>query len=344
MNLEFDFGLSPWEEALENMKSGGSLSAVRFLTLMEGEEEPAVEDALRYLEENKILLELSDLPKPEGTGEAAVRLKLEEKLVQEGSIPQGLPQSDPLRLYLEDLASVPVCGDVQLLAEALAQGDRSVVERLTALMLSHVVELAQQHTGKGVLLLDLIQEGSLGLWQGILSYTGGDFHAHCHWQIRWELARVITLQARDSGVGQKLRRAMEDLRSVDERLLCDLGRNPTAEELAQELHMSVEEVLTLSKMLDATRNLARAKAPEAPAEDDPEENAAVEDTAYFQTRQRIAELLSSLPEADARLLTLRFGLEGGKPLTPEETGMKLGLTPQEVVTREAAALSQLRGK
>ena len=84
MNLEFDFGLSPWEEALENMKSGGSLSAVRFLTLMEGEEEPAVEDALRYLEENKILLELSDLPKPEGTGEAAVRLKLEEKLVQEG--------------------------------------------------------------------------------------------------------------------------------------------------------------------------------------------------------------------------------------------------------------------
>ena len=87
--------------------------------------------------------------------------------------------------------------------------------------------------------------------------------------------------------------------------------------------------------------IAQAKQPQE-AEPTPEDEQAVEDTAYFQMRQRIAELLSDLEEADARLLTLRFGLEGGKPLSPEEVGKRLGLTPEEAVEREAAALSKLR--
>ena len=98
----------------------------------------------------------------------------------------------------------------------------------------------------------------------------------------------------------------------------------------------------VAKMLDSARMMAQAKKPVQPEEEDPEDQQAVEDTAYFQARQRIAELLSNLDEADAKLLTLRFGLEGGKPLAPEETGKKLGLTPEEVVAREAAALAKLR--
>ena len=337
---EFTFEPSAWELALEKM--GDTLPAARFLTLMEGEDEAAVEEALLELSDRHILLDVSDLPKVHGVGEAAVRLRREEQLVSCGKLLESLEDADPLKMYLEELAAIPAFGDVQLLAEQLAQGDKSVVEQLTNLMLSRVLDRAFELVGRGVLLQDLIQEGSLGLWQAILSYSGGDFEAHCDWHIRFDMARVITMQAMAGGVGQKLRQAMEDYRAVDERLLSELGRNPTLEEIALELHMSVEEAATVSKTLDSARLLAQAKKPAEPAEEDPEEQQAVEDTAYFQMRQRIAELLSGLDEADAKLLTLRFGLEGGKPLSPEETGRKLGLTAEEVVQREAAALSKLR--
>ena len=215
------------------------------------------------------------------------------------------------------------------------------MERLTNLGLSRVIELAKEYTGYGVLLLDLIQEGSLGLWQAVGCFEGGDYAAHRDWWIRQSLARAVTMQARQSGVGHKLREAMEDYRSVDERLLCDLGRNPTVEEIAEEMHISAQEAAAVAKMVENARMMGKVHAPEV--EDDPaEEEAHVEDTALFQMRQRIAELLEGVSEEDAKLLTLRFGLEGGLPLSPADTGRKLGLTPEEVVAREAAALAQLR--
>ena len=341
--LDFTFEEPNWETALSEINPGESISAVRFLTLMEGEDEEAFEEALQLLNDRHILPVLEDLPAPAGDGEAAVRLRREQQLVAEGTLLQGLEENDPLRLYLEELAAVPACGDVQLLAERLASGDRSVTQQLTNLMLSRVVERACELTGRGVLLLDLIQEGSIGLWQGILSYTGGDIEAHCDWQIRWDLARAVMTCAREKGVGQKLRQAMEDYRAMDEQLLSELGRNPTLEEIAQRLHLSEDAAAQVAKTLDAARMVAMAKEPREP-EQAPEDEQAVENTAYFQMRQRIAELLSSLEETDAKLLTLRFGLEGGKPLTPEEAGKHLGLTPEEVVAREAAALSNLRAQ
>ena len=342
MNLDVTFEQAPWELAFENMEDGSSLSAARFLTLLEGEEETAVEDALLQLEQRKISLDLSELPKAAGIGEAAVRLRREEQLVKTDRWMESLDQTDPLRMYLEELAAIPACGDVDVLAARLAAGDRSVVEPITDLMLSRVVEQACSLTGRGVLLQDLIQEGSLGLWQGILEYTGGDLQAQCDWHIRFGMARLVTMQARSNGTGQRMRQAMEDYRAVDERLLSDLGRNPTLEEIALELHMTTDEAASVARMLDAARTLAQAKKPAAPAEEDPEEQQAVEDTAYFQMRQRISELLSNLEETDAKLLTLRFGLEGGKPLSPEQTGRQLGLTPEEVVAKESAALAKLR--
>lgn len=339
---EFVFEPTAWELTLENMERGSVFSGVRFLALMEGEEEAAVEEALLALEEKRILLDVSDLPKAGGIGEAAVRLRREEQLVKDGTLLQNLEETDPLRLYLEEVAGVPAFGDVDELAQRLLAGEKTVVEQLTNLMLSRVVERSYEMVGRGVLLLDLIQEGSLGLWQGILSYAGGSIEEHCDWQIRWDLARAVTMQARSNGVGQKLRQAMEDYRAVDERLLSDLGRNPTLEEIALELHMTADEAAAVAKTLDAARTLAQAKKPAEAEEEDPENQQAVEDTGYFQMRQRISELLSGLDEADAKLLTLRFGLEGGKPLTPEQTGRKLGLTPEEVLAREAAALAKLR--
>ena len=192
--------------------------------------------------------------------------------------------------------------------------------------------------------MDLIQEGSMGLWQCILHYSGGDFEKERDWWISQSMAKLITLQARARGVGQKMRQAVEDYRSVDEQLLSELGRNPTLEEIAQRLHMSVEEATLVADMLESARLLSKAKGqPETPV-DKQEEEHAVEDTAYFQLRQRIAELLSSLDDQSAKLLTMRFGLEGGLPKTPEETGRALGMTPEEVIAAETAALAKLRNE
>ena len=340
--IEFDFEESVWDLTRNSLKNGGHFSAGRFLTLMEGESEDAVMDALQDLQERRIRLDISDLPKFSADGEAALRLRREQQLVQQGTLLQALEENDPLRLYLEELAGIPACGDEAVLAQDCAAGKESAKEQLLNLSLSRVVELAKEHTGNGVLLLDLIQEGSLGAWQAISCYECGDFADHRDWFIRQAMAQAISLQARANGVGQKMRTAMEDYRCVDERLLGELGRNATLEEIALELHMTPEEAESVRDTLDSARLLSQARAANAPKEEEPEETQHVEDTALFQMRQRISDLLSGVSEEDAKLLALRFGLEGGLPLSPEETGRKLGLTAEEVIDREAAALAQLR--
>ena len=340
--LEFSFEPAPWEQWLGNFPRGASVPAGGLLTLLEGEEEQELEDALQAMEEAGLELDIRDLPKSFGSGETALRLRQEQQLAQKGISPDALEENDPLRLYLEEIAAIPVCGDEDLLAQDAAAGKESAANALTNLGLSRVVEMAGAFTGYGVLLTDLIQEGSLGLWKAVGSYREGEYSAFRDRWIRFYLARAVALQARSSGVGERLRQAMEDYRQVDQRLLSDLGRNATVEEIAQELHLSVEQAESVRAMLENARLLQQAH-PSAEDEETPEEaEQAVENTAAFQMHQRIADLLSSLEPEEARLLTLRFGLEGGKPMTPQETGRILGLTPDEVVAREAAALAKLR--
>ncbi len=341
--LDFSFEISPWEAWLRTKQMGDTVCAAEILTMLEGEQEQFLEDALNDLEIGCMVLDVSGLPKAPGTGEGAVRLRQEAQLVESGLDYTALEESDPLRLYLEEVAGMPAFGDERELADRSAKGSEAAKEQLVNLGLSRVIRLAGAYTGYGVFLLDLIQEGSLGLWQAIGCYHGGDYAAHRDRWIRFYLAKAVTLQARANGVGQKLRTALEDYRAVDERLLGDLGRNPTLEEIARELHMTVEEASAVRGMLENARLLAQTrKAPEAEEEQE-EEAQAVENTALFQMRQRISDLLSSLNAQDQQLLTLRFGLEGGLPLSPEDTGRQLGLTPQEVITRETAALAKLRG-
>ena len=343
-NLDFTFEFSPWENYLRKMQMGDTVSAADLLTLLEGEEEQAVEEALQQIEDGCMVLSLRDLPKTGAAGEAALRLRQEMGMAKKHYSQWMLEPGDPLGMYLEELAATPAFGDENLLAEQCARGDENAMVLLTNLGLSRVVEIACEHVGWGVLLMDLIQEGSLGLWQGIRCYHRGDYAAHRDRWIRLYMAKAVTLQARAGGVGQKLRAALEDYRAVDERLLGELGRNATLEEIALEMHITAEEAAVVKKTLDNARLVAQSRKPEEPEEEKEEDSQAVEDTAYFQMRQRIGELLSGLAEEDQKLLSLRFGLEGGKPLSPEETGRLLGLTPDEVVAREGAALAKLRNK
>lgn len=344
MELELEFEPSGWELAIEGAKENSTMSAAKLLALMEGEDDGQVETALEMLNEKHIAMDVSDLPKFLQDSQMGTRLHFEESLVSRGDWVSQLEESDPLRLYLEELSSIPAAGDPQVLAQETLAGNPVAQQNLVNVMLSRVIEIAGEHTGRGVLLLDLIQEGSLGLWQGLQLYQTGDVQAHCDWWIRQFMAASVMLQAKQSGVGQKLRQAMEDYRDMDQKLLVDLGRNPTIEEMAEALHMTLQQAMAVAETLENAQLLQRAKAPAEAPQEPQEEELAVEDTAYFQMRQRIEDLLSSLPEEDAKLLSLRYGLEGGIPMKPQQVALKLGITPDEVIAREASALAKLRDK
>lgn len=337
--LDFSFDNSPWELFLSGKREGDRISAAHFLTLLEQETEDAVEDAFAALDDRKLMLDVSDLPVKQYTGQAALRLRQEAEIAEKAMDVSGLNPTDPLRLYLEEIREMPRQTDEKALAERFAQGDQRAAEQLMHQGLHRVVEIVPEFVGYGVLMMDLLQEGGLALWQAI-QVPEDDYLTRRDRAIRAAMAKAVTLQARANGVGQKMRQALEDYRAVDERLLAELGRNATLEEIALELHMTPEDAETVRKVLEDARMLQQATDPKE--EEASEEEQAVEDTAYFQMRQRISELLSVLPEEDAKLLTLRFGLEKGLPMSPEDTGKALGLTVDQVLRREAKALAMLR--
>lgn len=337
--LDFSFDNSPWELFLSGKREGDRISAAHFLTLLEQETEDVVEDAFAALDDRKLMLDVSDLPVKQYTGQAALRLRQEAEIAEKAMDVSGLNPTDPLRLYLEEIREMPRQTDEKALADRVAQGDQRAAEQLMHQGLHRVVEIVPEFVGYGVLMMDLLQEGGLALWQAI-QVPEGDYLTRRDRAIRAAMAKAVTLQARANGVGQKMRQALEDYRAVDERLLAELGRNATLEEIALELHMTPEDAETVRKVLEDARMLQQATAPKE--EEASEEEQAVEDTAYFQMRQRISELLSVLPEEDAKLLTLRFGLEKGLPMSPEDTGKALGLTVDQVLRREAKALAMLR--
>lgn len=340
--MEFQFEQSPWEAYLDSCKEGTVIPGWKLLSLMEEEEEEALEDAFRMIQEKQMILDLSGLPRSISSERAALRLKQEREYAEAGMDLTKMEENDPLRLYLEEIAGIPTCGDETLLAAQLLSGDEDAAQRLTNLGLSRVVQMAAEYAGWNVLLLDLIQEGSIGLWEAIGSYRGGDYSCHRDRMIRNALSKAILLQARNNGLSQKMRQALQDYKSVDERLLTELGRNPGLEEIAQGMKVTVEEADCIRKMMDDALLLEQAEKLVQPKEESAEEEQAVEDTAYFQMRQRIGELLSQLEEQDARILTLRFGLDNGRPMSAEDTAKKLGMTTGELSRREAAALNQLR--
>ena len=338
--IDVTFERSPWEICADSLKQGQTLSVMRFLSLLDREDEQMVEEAFDVLREKHITLDITELPLNYGSGELEQQLRREEALVKSGNLLENLAEGEPLKAYLEELAGIPVAGDPEVLALAYAGGDEAAAQRLSELCMSRVVQVAKEFTGRGVLLLDLIQEGSLGLWEGILAYTQGEFLPHADWWIRQGMIRAVVMQSRSGGVLDSMRRNMEAFREADQRLLTELGRNPTLEEIALELGISPEEAEVLQDLIRSAREME--KVTRVPEKNEEEEEEAVEDTAAFKARQRVLDMLSGLTEQEAKVVTLRFGLDNGKPLTAQETGLKLGMTADEVVALEAAALIKMR--
>lgn len=329
-----DYGQKSW---IDGIADGSTLSAAELLLQFVNSDELTLETVLDCLGEKNVALDISDLPAQRYLGEGAQRLKMEQNMVKNGFSIEKLEDNDPLRLYLQEIAEIPVCGDLSVLAQ------QHKTTQILELSLGRVVEIAMEFVGYGVLLLDLIQEGSIGVMEAVDSFTGDgkEFESYRDRKIRFSMAKTVLMQAQAFGVGEKLRQGVEDYRSTDERLLAELGRNPTLEEIAEALHITAEESANLAKTLENIRLLTRAKQPEN-TDLPQEEEQAVEDTAYFQMRQRIAELLSGLNEKDATLLQMRYGLEGGLPMSPAQVAARMGITVEDVVAKETEILKQLR--
>ena len=341
---DFVFEQAPWEAYLRSCKNGSVISGWNLISMLEDEEDNAVEDAFSILTVKKLQLDLSGLPQMSAGYNTAQRLQQEREYVTGGLKTELMEETDPLRLYLEEIAAAPACGDEKLLAEQLSSGDQRAAQRLTELGLSRVVEIAAEYAGQAVLLLDLIQEGNIGLWEAISGYRGGDYAAQRDEAIRSSVLKAIVLQARSNGISQKMKKALQDYRAADQHLLTKLGRNPGLEEIAQEMHISLEQAQTIEKTMADILLLQKAEKLAAPKEETAEDELPVEDTAYFQMRQRISEMLSVLDEQEARILTMRFGLEKGLPMSAEEVAKALGITTAAVTACETAALSKLRAE
>lgn len=339
---DFVFEQAPWEAYLRSCKNGATISGWNLISMLEDEEDDAVEDAFSILAVKRLQLDLSALPQMASSPSSTQRLQQEREYVKGGLRTDSMDEKDPLRLYLEELAASPCFGDERLLAGQLSAGDEKTAQQLAELGLSRVIEIASEYAGQMVFLLDLIQEGNIGLWEAITTYRGGDYAAHRDYFIRNAIHKAVVLQARSNGISQRMRKLLQEYRGADQTLLTELGRNPTLEEIAAKMHVSPEEAQTIQKTMSDILLVQQAEKLVSPKEETEEDQMAVEDTAYFQMRQRIGELLSGLDELDARILSMRFGLDKGLPMSPDETAKALGITSGEVSAREIAALGKLR--
>lgn len=339
--MEFTFEKSPEEQLQEAIASRGGISALECLEMIEDLSEEEAAEALQALAENGDKIDVSHIPQYERDENTARRLKLEDKLAKSGDLMTGLEENDPLRLFLEEVAAMPPADEKALLARYTPE-DEDIAQQLAMASLGRVVERACRMTGHGVLLLDLIQEGCLGLWQGIVRYTGGDYETYICGCIDRCLKTAALMQAHTDNVIYKARQGMADFRDADQKLLAELGRNPTMEEIAEAIHCTPDEAMVYAEMLNQAKLRRQVDELRQPKEETPDDEQSVENTAYFQMRQRILDMLSVLSEQEARLLTLRFGLEGGVPMNAAQVGQAMNLTADEVTNIEAAALQKLR--
>lgn len=268
------------------------------------------------------------------------------------SAPKGLSIDDPVRMYLKEIGKIPLLTpeEESALARRMDEGDETVKQQLVEANLRLVVSIAKRYVGRGMLFLDLIQEGNLGLIKAVekFDYTKGfKFSTYATWWIRQAITRAIADQARTIRIPVHMVETINKLIRVSRQLLQELGRDPRPEELAAALDMSVEKVREIQKISQEPVSLETPIGEEEdshlgdfiPDEDAP---APAEAAAYALLKEQLDEVLSSLNEREQKVLRLRFGLEDGRARTLEEVGKEFDVTRERIRQIEAKALRKLR--
>ena len=284
-----------------------------------------------------------------------INLDEEEEVDMENldiSVPEGISIEDPVRMYLKEIGKVPLLSaDEEIdLAQRMEEGDESAKKRLAEANLRLVVSIAKRYVGRGMLFLDLIQEGNLGLIKAVEKFDyrkGYKFSTYATWWIRQAITRAIADQARTIRIPVHMVETIKKLIRVSRQLLQELGREPTPEEIAEEMNMSVERVREILKISQEPVSL---ETPIGEEEDShlgdfiQDDNVPVpaDAAAFTMLKEQLEEVLSTLTEREQKVLRLRFGLDDGRARTLEEVGKEFNVTRERIRQIEAKALRKLR--
>lgn len=305
-----------------------------------------IEKIYEYLESHNIdvlqITEEEDLPPLEDDDFENIDL----------SIPEGISLEDPVRMYLKEIGKVPLLSADEeiILAKRMEHGDEYAKKRLAEANLRLVVSIAKRYVGRGMLFLDLIQEGNLGLIKAVekFDYTKGyKFSTYATWWIRQAITRAIADQARTIRIPVHMVETINKLIRAQRQLLQELGREPTPEEVAKELNLPVERVREIQKISQEPVSL---ETPIGEEEDShlgdfiQDDNVPVpaEAAAFTLLKEQLVDVLSTLTEREQKVLRLRFGLDDGRARTLEEVGKEFNVTRERIRQIEAKALRKLR--
>lgn len=268
------------------------------------------------------------------------------------SLPEGISIDDPVRMYLKEIGKVPLLSaDEEIeLAKKMEKGDTEAKRRLAEANLRLVVSIAKRYVGRGMLFLDLIQEGNLGLIKAVEKFDyrkGYKFSTYATWWIRQAITRAIADQARTIRIPVHMVETINKLIRVSRQLLQELGREPTPEEIAQEMGLSEEKVREIMKISQEPVSL---ETPIGEEEDShlgdfiPDDDAPAPDesAAFTLMKEQLMDVLDTLTPREEKVLRLRFGLDDGRARTLEEVGKEFNVTRERIRQIEAKALRKLR--
>ena len=326
--VEFFANFHLEEEQMERLVEALERSGVDVLRITEGEV-VVEDDEIILSEEDEVDVENIDL-----------------------SVPDGVSIEDPVRMYLKEIGKVPLLSAEEEidLAQKMEEGDEEAKKRLAEANLRLVVSIAKRYVGRGMLFLDLIQEGNLGLIKAVEKFDyrkGYKFSTYATWWIRQAITRAIADQARTIRIPVHMVETINKLIRVSRQLLQELGREPSPEEIAENMGMPVERVREILKMSQEPVSL---ETPIGEEEDShlgdfiQDDNVPVpsDAAAFTLLKEQLVEVLGTLTEREQMVLRLRFGLDDGRARTLEEVGKEFKVTRERIRQIEAKALRKLR--
>jgi RNA polymerase primary sigma factor len=339
------------KEIIEKAKGNGKITLNELANELENTNPEQIEEVFDEFEKIGVELlkdDFEDEPNIEDLKEVE-DLKIEE--ITETSF-EGISIDDPVRMYLREIGKIPLLTyDEELdLAKRILEDDEEARQKLAESNLRLVVSIAKKYVGRGMLFLDLIQEGNMGLIKAVekFDYTKGfKFSTYATWWIRQAITRAIADQARTIRIPVHMVETINKLIRTSRHLLQQLGREPSPEEIAKEMEITVERVMEIQKIAQDPVSL---ETPIGEEEDshlgdfiqDDDSPAPHDAASYILLREQLEEIMQTLTPREAKVLKLRFGLEDGKARTLEEVGKEFEVTRERIRQIEAKALRKLR--